>query len=225
MNDSQPLSPVRLEEQRERLVRELSAHFAHDHLDTPEFERRLDLAYRATTLAEMQQLRADLPALPAAASAPPALERARPGEVRRQQFVLALMGGTERKGVWTPARSIDAVAFMGGVVLDFREARFPPGVTRVNALAFMGGIEILVPPGVRVESSGTGILGGFESFEQPGDESDPDAPVLQVSGVAIMGGVEISQRLRGESAKQARQRLRAEQRRLRDERRRLGGGP
>ncbi|MBA3968803.1 MAG: hypothetical protein H0X52_01725, partial [Gemmatimonadetes bacterium] len=38
--------------------------------------------------------------------------------------------------------------------------------------------------------------------------SDPSAPLLRVSGLAIMGGVDIQVRLSGESARDAKRRLR-----------------
>lgn len=225
MSDSPYLPPSRLEEHRERLIAELSEHFAHDNLDTEEFERRLDRAYQATSLADLQSLKADLPAVarPAPLPAPASgVELAPEGEVQDRQIVFALMGGSERKGSWTPARNIDAFVLMGGIELDFREARFAPGVTVINALAIMGGIEIIVPPGIRVETSGIGIMGGFESLNQT---AEPGAPTLRITGAAIMGGVEVSQRLPGEKAKEARRRL-GNQHRLHGKRhtRRLGQG-
>jgi hypothetical protein len=216
MSDSSYLPPVRLEAHRERIVAELAEHFAHDHLDTAEFETRLDRAYRATTLAELDQLKADLPAIGGAAPvAARGVGVAHREDVRDRQLVFALMGGTERKGAWTPARNVDVIAFMGGVALDFREARFAPGVTQVNILAIMGGVEIIVPPGLRVECSGFGIMGGFESLNQDGSGYGDEAPLLKITGVAIMGGVETSQRLVGESTRQAKLRRREERRRLR----------
>jgi hypothetical protein len=219
MTDSSYLPPVRLEAHREKTVAELSEHFARDHLDTDEFENRLDRAYRATTLAQLDALKADLPAIrsevpqaPAPASAS-RVEVALPDEVKERQVVFAMMGGSERTGSWTPARTVDALAIMGGIKLDFRQARFAPGETVVNVAAIMGGIEILVPPGIRVESNGIGIMGGFESFNQTAAEAD--APLLRITGIALMGGVEIHQRLPGESSRQAKLRKREEQRRLR----------
>jgi hypothetical protein len=211
------LSPARMEEARERVIETLSTHFALDNLDTAEFENRLDRAYRATTLAELDALRSDLPAIPSSPSAPqPSTSLARPEDVRERQFLVAFMSGSERKGVWTPARNIEVAAVMGGVNLDFREAVFPPGVTQVNVLALMGGVEITVPPEVRVECSGLGIMGGFEGLDQRGTDH-PDTPVLRITGLAIMGGVDVSQRLRGETASEAKRRRREDRKRLRDE--------
>jgi hypothetical protein len=53
----------------------------------------------------------------------------------------------------------------------------------------MGGVEIIVPDDIDVETEGTGIMGGFEHFAHTSD--DPDAPLLRITGFAIMGGVEI----------------------------------
>ena len=214
MTDAQhPVPQRQILAGRERVIDALCTHFAHDHLDEGELERRLDLAHDATSLAEMNALLADLPALPEpAAPAAQSHEVTSPQtyQVRDRQIVAAVMGGAERKGAWTPARQVYAIAWMGGVVLDFREARFGPGVTTVDVLAIMGGVEIMVPPGLRVESDGIGIMGGFEGRDQSGTSLHPDAPILRINGLALMGGVEITERLPGESARDAKYRRRDE---------------
>jgi hypothetical protein len=54
-----PVSP----QARQGTVDRLCAHFAADHLETAEFERRLDRAYTALTSAELIALEQDLPEL------------------------------------------------------------------------------------------------------------------------------------------------------------------
>jgi hypothetical protein len=76
----------------------------------------------------------------------------------------------------------------------------------------------------RVDSSGIAIMGGFELAPGSDPHPPPDAPVIRVGGFALMGGVEISVRHAGESARDAKRRLSAERKRLRDERKRLRGG-
>jgi hypothetical protein len=100
------------------------------------------------------------------------------------------MSGVVRRGVWIVPRRISAVAVMGGIEIDLRSTPLPP-VTEISILAVMGGVVITVPAGVRLESSGFAIMGGFEDqLSQPGS-TRPDAPVVRVSGFAFMGGVEI----------------------------------
>jgi hypothetical protein len=61
-----------------------------------------------------------------------------------------------------------------------------------------------------------GIMGGFDHAADRG-APDPLAPTLRISGVALMGGVDITVRNPGESARDARRRRRHERReRVRD---------
>lgn len=215
-------NPIPLPRKRELIIEALCQHFARDDLGVEEFERRVDRAHRAMTLAELDGLVVDLPALPGAASAAETstgavVQRpARPVQHRRpRDLVLAAMSGAVRKGHWSPAASNLAVSIMGGVELDFRDVALPPGITEINVFTIMGGTEIIVPPGLAVEMSGIAIMGEFQYMDRPAPASDPDAPVLRIGGFAFMGGVELSERLPGESAKDARRRQREERRRQR----------
>lgn len=224
-SDLPPRPPVALEQARERVIQELIEHYAQDALDDRGFEGRLDRAHVARSLQELDALVADLPALRTAPA--PAPLPAAAGEVRDTQTVVAIMGGAVRKGSWVPPRQLQVIAVMGGAELDFREARFGAGVVEVTVFALMGGVEITVPPGVRVEVEGVAIMGGFDEQGAAPPPADPNAPVLRVGGFALMGGVEIRTRLPGESKKAARRRARLESReaqRLERELRRLDRG-
>lgn len=221
MSEPTAYPPVALEALRERTIQALCEHFAADHIDAGELERRLDRVHAATTPVALRDLVADLPAPHTGVAAAPSYTAvSRADAVQERAVVVAVMSEATRRGVWTPARELSVVAVMGGVKLDFREAAFGPGVTRVTILAIMGGVEILVPPGLRVESNGVGLMGGFEHRGSGAVSSDPSAPVLQINGLALMGGVEIHVRLPGERAADARRREKLE----RQEARRLGHG-
>jgi hypothetical protein len=219
------------QETRQRAIDALCEHFAADTLDLGEFERRVDAAHRAETVQDLRRLLQDLPTpgealVPAAenpATTPVPRGRtavARPELVKDNQVVVGLFGGPSRKGDWVPARHVWGIACMGGVELDFREARLGPGVTEVTVFAVWGGVEIVVPPHLQVEFSGMGIMGGFDCAEEVSRIYDPDAPILKVNGLAIMGGAEVTVREPGETAREAKRRKRLERR----ERRRLRGG-
>jgi hypothetical protein len=220
---SGPLEAVDLSESRDRVVQELSEHFAADHLEVAELERRLDRVFAVRTRAELDALLAGLPALPVewepsaeSAGEPLPACRVEPGlAVPRSQTIVAIMGGAGRSGGWTPPRRLNVFVLMGGADVDFREARFGEPVTEITVFVLMGGLEIIVPPGVRVESNGLAIMGGFD-FEQTSDEPPgPDAPLIKVNGFALMGGVGITVRLPGETEREARKRLKAARRRKR----------
>lgn len=216
--------PVPLEQTRESVIQQLCQHFAHDNLTADALEERLDRAHRAATLDELRSLVSDLPVVAADATlAPGARTSASPAtgaHVSERQIIIGIMGGAEKKGVWTPAKQIFVVAMMGGAHLDFREARFGPGVTEVIVFAVMGGAEIIVPPGVHVDLNGFALMGGFGQTGSAPLPTDPHAPVLRIGGFAMMGGVEVAIRYPGERSKDAREREKLERR----ERRHLSGG-
>ena len=224
MTDSpeKALSP----EERQATVDRLCAHFARDAMNTTELERRLDIAYAARTRAELVALERDLPALrsetrpagpaPVATASVP-VDPARP--VQESDLIVSIWGGTERKGGWIPPRRLSAVTVMGGTELDFRQATFATETVSVRLLTLMGGVDIVVPPGVRVEWGGIALMGGV-STPEPGTPPAPDAPVIRISGLVCMGGVDVVERHPGESARDARKRIKMD----RKARRRLASG-
>lgn len=221
MAHPEPLRPVPLEQTRERVIAQLCRGFAEEHLDADQLQARLDGAQRAATLDELTALVADLPAVvPPAAPVPAAgdgVQVAHPSQVAEQQFVVAVMGGACRRGAWTASRQLNVIAVMGGAELDFRQARMAPGVTELNVFALMGGVQVVVPPGVQVEMNGIALMGGFDEKIRADAPPAPGSPILRIGGFAMMGGVDVTVRHPGESEREARQRsreLRKEQRRL-----------
>jgi hypothetical protein len=180
-----------LEGARERVVHALGVHFANDDLTLDELERRLSLAFQATTPAALEPLLADLPSL-SANPLPVARAPVAPGGVGvpERGVLVAVMGANVRKGSWLVPRYLKVITLMGGVELDLRQARLAPGVTEIEVLAVMGGVEIIVPPGVRVELMGVAIMGGFETSGVDERALDPGQPILRLTGLAFMAGVE-----------------------------------
>lgn len=216
MSESGP-SEIPNRQQRERVISRLCEHFAADHIQADELERLIDRAHGARTVAELEALVSGLSVLveqPGPVTPAPAPSR----HVDQNQTIVAIMGGADRKGVWAPARYTRVFTLMGGAMLDFREVRLPPGTTEVHVAAVMGSVEILVPPGLRVASDGVGIMGSFEhAADTPADLPD-DAPLLRVTGLALMGEVQITERFPGESPREARKRRKSDRARKRLER-------
>lgn len=179
---------------RDKVVESLGEHFAHDRLTMDEYERRVREAYRAPSAEALAELTRDLggqvPATSSPASRPaPQVETQLEPRPTRKRF-LALMSGVVRRGRWDVPAQMRVTAVMGGVELDMREATLTAPVTEIDVLAVMGAVEIIVPRGVRLESDGTAVLGGFEDQLHEPATGDPNAPVIRVRGLAIMGSVE-----------------------------------
>ena len=212
----------RARETRERVIARLSEHFAADTLEVDEFERRVTLAHTKDSPEAIDALLADLPELPAlggagvpaVAAGPTVVPSLVPADEDRQSM-FAVFGGVQRGGTWTVPRKLRVTAAMGGVQLDLREARFPPGGVDIHVRAVFGGIDIIVPPGLAVQMHGSAIMGGFAQVDRSPAAPDPEAPMVRVHGVAIMGGVDVRMMLPGESERGA---ARRQKRELHDER-------
>ena len=213
-------------EERQATVDRLCVHYARDALTASELELRLDLAYAARTRAELVSLEHDLPALesetrlaPPPAEAPSSVPIDPSRAVRERDLIVSIWGGTERKGGWTPARRLTALTLMGGAELDFREAVFTTREVSVRIVAVMGGVVVIVPPGVGVEWAGITLMGGVATPQRTRPPAT-DGPVVRISGIVCMGGVDVVERLPGESAREARKRRKIEKK----ARRRLDSG-
>ncbi len=199
-------------------------HFANDVMDMTEFERRLDVANGSGTIEELNALLADLPTTGGALVRSSKVTPARGGpptvvssdQVPERSLMLAMCGGTARKGRWVPARKNRAIGVLGGVMLDFRDAMLGPGVTEVDVFALLGGVEIIVPPEMAVQVDGMAILGGFENESDAPLGRSPEQPLLRIKGLAVLGGVEVAVRLPGESKRDTKKRRRLERRAMRE---------
>ena len=184
------LSGEHAERERAKVIEALTEHFAQDRLTMEELEQRLEQVYAARTSGALTEIVADLPALssPTAATTPaPVMQGA--ATVSPQKTLFAVMSGVMRKGPWTVPKTINAIAIMGGIELDFRFAHLTAPVTEIRILAVMGGVTIIVPPNVRVESEGFAFMGGFGT--DVGESITPEAPTIRLTGFACMGGVDV----------------------------------
>ena len=213
---TEPVAPgalVAVRDRRDQVIATLSDSFANDLFDVDEFERRLDLAHRANSVAELDTLVHDLAAVPSTALVPaPSQEALSTWPERRT--VRAILGGFEKKGSWSVARHLKVTCFWGGGVLDFREAQLAPGVTELRVTTIMGGLEIIVPPWLAVECDATSIMGGFEELDRGRGRPDPGRALLRITGFALMGGVSIETRLPGETRRDAKKRIKKERKAL-----------
>ncbi len=176
--------------ERERIIQDLGEHFAHDQLTLDEYERRVGDAFKLRSRQELVALTSDLRPLAPDLSAVPAKVTPTSSPVPRRRF-LALLSGVVRRGAWVVPQSLNATAVMGGIDLDLREATLSAPVTEIRVVAVMGGVQITVPPHVRVESDGSAFLGGFADTILEAARADATSPVIRLRGIAVLGGVDV----------------------------------
>ena len=183
---------------RERVAETLRQAAGDGRLTMDELDERLDAVYAAKTYAELVPITQDLPDQSGASSVL-APSRTASGDVRQyggdptSHTAVAILGGFSRKGDWVVPKTFNAFMLLGGGEIDLRDARFSEREVSIHVVAILGGCEITVPEDATVNVNGVGIMGAFEHSAQ-GSSANSGGPVINISGVAFMGGVDVTRK-------------------------------
>ena len=176
--------------QREQAIARLSQSFADDVISMDEFERRAELVYKAVTVADLQLLVADLPTATEADSGNE--KGASVARVVSGDRITTVFGSTERRMPATVPRQLSVRTVFGNTELDFRSARFEPGITEVHVRCVFGNVELTVPEGVRVELLVSSVLANVEATQHSDyHERSVGESVLRITGRAVFANVEV----------------------------------
>ena len=191
---SSPQLPIALGTARERTIERLSTHFANDRLSIDELDLRLERAYAATSLAELDALTADL----ADDQVPMAHVPVRRADASLERYegpthIRAILSETRRGGLWAVPPELGVKAFMANITLDLRSALLSPGVTEIDVSAIMASVQILLPPGVRVVESLRAFMASVTD-DSYSDVSGLSVPVIRLTGHAVMSEVKVRTR-------------------------------
>jgi hypothetical protein len=202
MSDA-PLPELRASDaDRERTADTLRRAAGDGRLTMDELDERLNAAYGSRTRGELERLTADVVRPGEAPDAAPAHRLAvRPGD-GGARWLVAIMGGCERKGRWRLSPRVTSLNIMGGADLDLNEAELAAERVELTVFSLMGGADVYVPDGLNVELSDFAFMGGNDADIRD-SRPDPGGPVLHLRLISIMGGTNV---------KRGRRRTRAERR-------------
>jgi hypothetical protein len=130
------------------------------------------------------------PSAPPARIVPPVVI---PAElVPERRGAVAFLSNINRDGDWILPRLFRVVSFLGNMELDLTSVRIGPGESHIEIRCIWGNVEITVPPDIRVEVDGHAVVGSFEVSRSAPSTLLPEAPLLCVTGSAVMGNVTIN---------------------------------
>lgn len=173
------------------MLQRVQQAFAEGRLDDNEFDERMRATLTAKTHAELDVLLNDLPAAAPDGQATAVAATAGPAPGK---YAIAYKGSVRRSGRWRVPATYTTVVYKGGGWLDLRAAELASPVTAIRAVAYKSTVRILVPPGVRVEVTGFGIVQDGTDDETLGYRLPNDAPVIHIRSLAYKGSVEITTR-------------------------------
>lgn len=200
--------------ERDAYLALLREAYAEGRLDAVEYDDRMTQALNARTYRDLYAVLAELPVDPNRVPGPPAQATGSitpatrmvpvpapkaggfelPAGFVPENSITAIFSSSKRDSQWVVPVQQDAFALFGEVTIDLTGAVLsgPETVLRCNAV--FGSVTVTVPDSVRVDINGTGILGEFERKDKrKGALKErtpaPNAPVLRITGVALLGNV------------------------------------
>ncbi len=194
---SDPSSLRISDDDRHKVAEVLRQAAGEGRIDLDELDERLEAAFRAKTYGELVPITADLPVAGRAHPVPPPASRpaTHPVPGARYASSIAVMSESKRVGRWVVEGNHSALAVMGSVVLDLREAVFESAEVVVNASAVMGEVKVLVNGATTVVVEGIGVMGEYtEQRPRVPFAPDADGPVVRLRGFALMGSVHVQRK-------------------------------
>jgi class 3 adenylate cyclase len=205
--------------ERQQVISLLTTAYTDGRLTSDELSERSGQAWAAVTRDDLQVLVADLPPgvrpvaprpgpSPAPAPSPPSygppsggypapgyqapypVPGGYPQRPPTKRSFVGIMSASRAKGRWQVPPEVSAVAFWGASIIDLREAVFPWPEVTIKAFALMGGVDIIVPPGMDVDLSGFVLMGGATDLTRPGPLTE-DGPRIRVRAAGMWGGVTV----------------------------------
>jgi hypothetical protein len=197
----------RLPALRDQALDLITEAFANGSLSLEEYEQKAEQIQKANLPAEIagqieglpqpEPRRMESPAARAEARLsrasrpmPEGLERI-PTEDKSgsPEFSLCIMGDRKLRGEWLNSDQATSFTLMGSITLDLRGTTLPPGRLKIDAMAIMGEIQIIVPEGLPVKMSAFPFMGEATVKGSVEQRIVPGMPWVDVSGIALMGSI------------------------------------
>lgn len=119
-----------------------------------------------------------------------------------RRHILVVQGGSQLRPSGDEIEDAVISVMMGGVVLDLRETDLSRRPARLDILAIMGGLELVIPQSWKVRIDVEPAMGGIRDTRT--GRIDPERALdLVLSGRVILGGLDISSELPGETGRRS----------------------
>ena len=195
-----------LDGERQTALDSITSAFAFGKISLEEYEARAEKIQKASASGAIAEQTRDLPRGEMPRSAP----EGRPGPVSARrpypspapasdllveqrdgspEFSLCVMGERKLTGDWLNSDQATSFTLMGSTTLDLRNTALPPGRLKIDAIAIMGEIRILVPRGLPVKMSAIPFMGEANVHSSVEQRIDRRSPWVDISGIALMGSI------------------------------------
>ncbi len=177
---------------RDNIIRRLETAYADNKLELEEYEKRLELAYRAEYMEDLEVLVHDFPALQHAVDRD--IENGNSGADDFEK--VALIGDQHLSPEDFYNGRIQTLSILGDVNIDIRRFRNCEDPVHIRIRSFIGDTRIIIPRGMKVKNRLKSFLGDYElvrndeqSAREEGLEESKGTCILE--GFSLLGDISI----------------------------------
>lgn len=181
---------------RDKIIRRLETAYADNKLELEEYERRLELAYKAEFMEDLEVLVHDFPGSQQAESREIAGETDMDIPEAEDDTNITLIGDQHLTAEDFSNRKIQSVSILGDVNIDVRSFRNSERPIRIKIYSFIGDTRIIIPRGMKVKNRFRSLLGDYElvrNEEQNVQEESPEEPkgTCILEGFSLLGDISV----------------------------------
>lgn len=172
---------------RAKIIRRLETAYADNKLELDEYEKRLELAYKAEFMEDLEVLVHDFP--------DPQPDESR--EIDRETDLdisktdddtnITLMGDQNLSAEDFSNRKIQSISILGDINIDVRNFRNSEKPIHIKIYSCLGDTRIIIPRGMKVKNRLKSLLGDYELVRNK-DQNFPKESPAESKGICILEG-------------------------------------
>ncbi len=172
---------------RDKIIRRLETAYAGNKIELEEYERRLDLAYKAEFIEDLEVLVHDFPGNQQSGGRDVTNDLDKDISGADDNTKIALIGDQHLTAEDFSNKSIHSLSILGDVNIDIRRFRHCEEPIRIKISSLIGDTRIIIPRGMKVKNRLMSLLGDYELVRND-DENLQAAQFEESEGTCILEG-------------------------------------
>lgn len=172
---------------RDQIIRRLETAYAENKLELEEYERRLDLAWKAEFIEDLETLVHDFPGLQQSASRDITNDFDKEIVGADDETKITLLGDQHLTAEDFSNKRIQSFSVVGDVNIDIRRFRNCEEPIRIKISSLIGDTRIIIPRGMNVKNRLKSLLGDYE-LVRADEESLQSERFEESRGTCILEG-------------------------------------
>ncbi|MBN2050738.1 MAG: DUF1707 and DUF2154 domain-containing protein [Spirochaetales bacterium] len=172
---------------RDRIIRRLETAYAENKFDLEEYEKRLDLAYRAEFIEDLEILVHDFPPQ----QQPGRIDLPDENSEGDGDTKIAVLGDKHLTAEDFKDKRLQILSIVGDVNIDIRGFRHVVEPIHIKVHSFLGDTRVIIPRGMKVKNRFKSLIGDYELVRNESPEGSPEGSLEEQRGICVLEGFSV----------------------------------